>query len=40
MVDKMTFADLAKHRQYWKTHPAEFMRDMLGLQLAYHQKKC
>lgn len=36
---KVTFDELAEKRQYWKTHPAEFMRDMLGLNLAYHQKK-
>lgn len=36
---KMTFAELASRRQYWKTHPADFMKEMLGLELAYHQKK-
>ena len=36
---RMTLAELAEKRVYWRTHPAEFMRDILGLNLAYHQKK-
>lgn len=36
---KNTMLELAEKRQYWKTHPADFMKDMLGLNLAYHQKK-
>lgn len=42
MADKKkiwTPAELASKRQYWRTHPAEFMRDILGLNLAYHQKR-
>ena len=41
MVDKKkwTLAELAAKRQYWKEHPDEFMRDILGLNLAYHQKR-
>lgn len=39
MQKKMTYAELADKRQYWKTHPADFMKEMLGLNLAYHQKK-
>lgn len=40
MVDKkVTLADLARKRQYWKTHPADFMKEILGLNLAYHQKR-
>lgn len=36
---KYTLAELASKRQYWRTHPAEFMSEILGLNLAYHQKK-
>lgn len=34
----VTLDELASKRQYWKTHPADFMKDMLDLDLAYHQK--
>ena len=36
---KYTLAELASKRQPWKTHPAEFMKEILGLELAYHQKR-
>lgn len=36
---KWTLAELAERRVYWRTHPAEFMKDILGLNLAYHQKR-
>lgn len=39
MKKKYSISEIALRRQYWKTHPAEFMKEILGLELAYHQKR-
>ena len=39
MAKLISVQELAKKRQFYKTHPYEFMVEILGIKVAYHQKK-
>lgn len=36
---KITLQELALRRQYYKAHPYEFLTEILGIKIPYHQKK-